>query len=75
MRFSIDVAFVDAAGIIVAVRSNITPWRVVMPEGGAMAAIETRTSECPLASQQKVAIAGVSVSALPNSIRFLAARD
>lgn len=44
MRFPIDVAFLDDQGVVVAVRSNLKPWRVVLPVAGAHAALEMAAS-------------------------------
>lgn len=73
MRFAIDVAFLDERGRVVALRSRVIPWRIVLPVAGAKAALETPASQCPVAIGQRLAIASIDQSALAQSVRFLAA--
>ena len=41
MRFSIDVIFVDRAWRVVALRSGVRPWRLVLPVRSAWGGVET----------------------------------
>ncbi len=47
MRFAIDVAFLDRAGIILRVARNIRPWRLVWAPRGTHSVVEVESGWMP----------------------------
>jgi uncharacterized membrane protein (UPF0127 family) len=48
MRFPIDIAFLDAEGVIVEIAADVSPWRIVPKVRSAVAVLEIPSGRCPL---------------------------
>ena len=58
MRFAIDVAFLDRSGVVVAVRTNLRPWRAVGAVDGAFASLELPAGTCDLKVGERLVVEG-----------------
>jgi uncharacterized protein len=58
MRFAFDAIFLDATGHVVAVKSGVAPWRIVMPVWKAKAVLEIPARRVKVMVGQRLAIAG-----------------
>jgi uncharacterized protein len=58
MRFAIDVVFLDAMGVVLAVKPGVAPWRISMPVKHAKAVLEIPARRVKLMVGQRLAIAG-----------------
>jgi uncharacterized membrane protein (UPF0127 family) len=61
MRFSIDIAWIDAAGFVLDVNKNVRPWKIAQGPPNAEAVIETTAQAVDLETGQNVLIS------MPNS--------
>ncbi len=48
LRSAIDVVLIDRRGTVVATRSSVRPWRMVMPVSGSYATLELPGGTCNL---------------------------
>jgi len=72
LRFSIDVAFLDAAGRVLAVRKQTRPWRAVLAPRGTHAVLEMLGGTTNLqADQCLAAVCQQTGLPIPKSLRFL----
>jgi hypothetical protein len=70
MRFSIDVAFLDDRGGVLAVRSSVRPWRIVWPVRRARFVVEIPAGRGRLATGQRLAISGGPRSGVLAALAF-----
>lgn len=56
MRFPIDVVMLDASGVVLTVRRDLRPWRVLVCVPGTHAVIETAANACEVQAGDKLLI-------------------
>jgi uncharacterized membrane protein (UPF0127 family) len=73
MRFTLDVAMLDARGVVLAIRRAVRPWRVVVAARGTHAVLETPAGGVSLAPGSRLLIrrGNGPCEWPPASVRFL----
>jgi uncharacterized membrane protein (UPF0127 family) len=71
MRFAIDVAFCDSAGMVLAMKKNVRPWRATFPVRGAKIAIEFPATLTLLHVGQQVRLIWGDSTAIPKHLQCL----
>ena len=70
VRFAIDVAFIDASGVVVEVRESLKPCRVCIPQHKCRFVVETIAGARRLAKGMQIEVQ--TQSAVPRSISGIA---
>lgn len=65
MQFAIDVAFLNAKGVVIQIVADVPPWRAVWKVRDAVAVLETPSGRSPLAIGMQLKIATASDRVLP----------
>lgn len=75
MRFPIDVFLVSIEGIVVEIRRNVRPWRVVFPRSKTHAVLETAVDQVDIEVGTLLTLQSSDDRSLPRSLRFLEAKQ
>jgi uncharacterized membrane protein (UPF0127 family) len=71
LRFPLDVAMLDPAGEVLAVRRSVHPWRIVLAPHGTHAVLETAGGSLNLRLRQRLRLRDPSGGTMPKSLLFL----
>ena len=75
VRFAIDVVMLDRQGIIVEIRRNVRPWRVVLPKQKIYAILELPAGAAKVAVGTRLCVTSADATLLPQSLQFLSSRE
>jgi uncharacterized membrane protein (UPF0127 family) len=71
MRFPIDVLLLDRGGVLLAVRREVRPWRVVLPVHGAYATLELPAGSADVEAGVALRLEAAEQEPPPRSLSFL----
>jgi uncharacterized membrane protein (UPF0127 family) len=71
LRFELDLALLDGAGRVIAVRKGIRPWRAILPTRRTHAILELPSGAIEMRPEQTLRVSGPKGRPLPKSLQFL----
>lgn len=72
MRFPVDVVVIDRLGAVLAVRSTLRPWRIVLPQRKARAILELAAGQGgDLQPGMQLRLRAADDTQVPSSLQFL----
>ncbi len=71
LRFPLDLVLFDSQGKVIAVRTGVRPWRLVLPARRAHAILELPSGGPGIQSVKSLRALGIEGQPLPKSLRFL----
>ena len=75
MRFAIDVVMLDRQGMIVDIRLNVRPWRIVLPKQKTYAILELPAGAASVSVGARLYVTSPEATLSPQSLRFLSSRE
>jgi uncharacterized membrane protein (UPF0127 family) len=75
MRFPLDIIALDRQAVVLAVRSNIPPGRMLGLPRGTQAVIEVPSGSALLKEGERLYVVNSGEAPLPRPVRFLATRQ
>ena len=75
VRFAIDLVMLDRQGMIVEIRRNVRPWRIVLPKQKTYAILELPASTATVTVGTRLCVTPADATLLPQSLQFLSSRE